>query len=219
MKLSEVKTILLKNLETFAMSYGFKIVKKDFALRKVCDKYSVTIDFTYNCWQDEIHLFPYVKIEFYQIHNICENNGYNLNYTAFINLLILKRIVNGDWTEDTGWQMQYKLEDRFILYSIQDIDIVIQKLNKLLPLALDYEKKYSSLNAIDALYNNAPTFKYNPNCSGQHIHCIIGLIVAKLVCNPQYDELQATYSNIIQDGDFLVETKVAFEQIKLFLSK
>lgn len=218
MKLSEVKALVLKELEPFAVNNGFKIVRKDFALRKVYDDHTVIIDFSYNYWQDEIHLFPYVKLEFNDIHRICEDNGYHLNYTAFLNLFILQIIVNGEWTEDSGWQMQYNFEDRFILYSAQDVFALMQKLNGLLALALDYAKEYSTLVAIDTLYNREPAFKYNPHCSGQNTHCIIGLIIAKLVGNPLYNELQTTYSNIVNEEDFLPEIKNAFEQIRLFLS-
>lgn len=218
MKLSEVKALLLKELEPFAVNNGFKVVKKDFALRKVYDNHIVTIDFSYNYWQDEIHLFPYVKIRFYDIHRICEDNGFDLNYTAFLNLFILQEIVNGSWTEDTGWQMQYKCEDRFVLYSVEDVLSLMPKLNKLLSLALDYIEENATLKAIDMLFNREPTFKYNPHCSGRNTHCLIGLIVAKLVNNPLYDKLEMTYSNIVKEEDFLQETKNAFERIKLFLS-
>ncbi len=217
MKLAVVKTELLKRLETFATNNGFKIVKKDFALRKVTDSHTAVISFDHNYWQDEIHLFPYVEIKNHIIHDICNKNDFHLNYTAFLNLFILQKIINKEWTKDTRWQMQYKRKDRFILYSIHDIDSVVQALDELLPLALDYEKKYSSLNAIDTLYNTEPTYEYNPYCSGRDVYCIIGLIAARLVNNPQYSALQMTYSNIVDNEDFLPETKEAFNRIRLFL--
>lgn len=47
----------------------------------------------YNSWGDEIHLFPYVQIKNKMILSICEANGFHLNYTAFINLLLLRKIL------------------------------------------------------------------------------------------------------------------------------
>ena len=106
---------------------------------------------------------------------------------------------------------------RYLEIYQEELSKVVQALDELLPLALDYEKKYSSLNAIDALYNTEPIFEYNPNCSGRDVHCIIGLIAAKLVNNPLYHAIQITYSNIVRNEDFLSETKEAFNRIRLFL--
>ena len=219
MKLIEVKNNILLGLDKFAKENQFKIVKKDFAIKKNTKEYICAFDFTYNYWQDEIHLFPFATIKINQIHNICKINGYDLNYTAFINLLFLEKYAKNKYDENTHWKMQYNQKDRFKIFSLNDIDKIIDKtLNLIYKYGLNYIKKYSNIKSIDNLYNKNP-FDYNPNCSGLNTHCIIGLISAKLSKNENYDKLEKIYSKIVEDNDFNDIDKVAFDKIKKYLKK
>ena len=69
--------------------------------------------------------FATIKIN--QIYNICKINGYDLNYTAFINLLFLEKYAKNKYDENTRWKTQYNQKDRFKIFSLNDIDKVIDK--------------------------------------------------------------------------------------------
>ena len=217
MKLTEVKNNFLLGFEEFAKEQNFKIVKKDFEIKKYEKEYTFAFQFDYNYWQDEIHLFPFVAIKLNQIHDICKINGYDLNYTAFINLLFLEKYFKNKYNEDTCWKMQYNQKDRLKIFSLNDIDKIIDKtLNLIYKYGLNYIEKYSNIKSIDALYNENP-LAYNPNCSGLNTHSIIGLISAKLSKNINYDNLEEIYSKIVRENDFNEIDKVAFEKIKNYL--
>ena len=217
MKLTEVKNNFLLGFEEFAKEQNFKIVKKDFEIKKYEKEYTFAFQFDYNYWQDEIHLFPFATIKINQIHNICKINGYDLNYTAFINLLFLEKYAKNKYDENTRWKMQYNQKDRFKIFSLNDIDKIIDKtLNLIYKYGLNYIEKYSNIKSIDALYNENP-LAYNPNCSGLNTHSIIGLISAKLSKNINYDNLEEIYSKIVRENDFNEIDKVAFEKIKNYL--
>ena len=217
MKLTEVKNNFLLGFEEFAKEQNFKIVKKDFEIKKYEKEYTFAFQFDYNYWQDEIRLFPFVAIKLNQIHDICKINDYDLNYTAFINLLFLEKYFKNKYNEDTCWKMQYNQKDRFKIFSLNDIDKIIDKtLNLIYKYGLNYIEKYSNIKSIDALYNENP-LAYNPNCSGLNTHSIIGLISAKLSKNINYDNLEEIYSKIVRENDFNEIDKVAFEKIKNYL--
>lgn len=217
MKLTEVKNNFLLGFEEFAKEQNFKIVKKDFEIKKFEKEYTCAFQFDYNYWQDEIHLFPFVAIKINQIHDICKINGYDLNYTAFINLLFLEKYAKNKYDENTRWKMQYNQKDRFKIFNLKDIDkSVYTTLNLIYKYGLNYIEKYSNIKSIDALYNENP-LAYNPNCSGLNTHSIIGLISAKLSKNINYDNLEEIYSKIVRENDFNEIDKVAFEKIKNYL--
>ena len=217
MKLAEVKNNLLLGFEEFARERKFKIVKKDFEIKKSEKEYTCAFQFDYNYWQDEIHLFPFVAIKINQIHDICKINDYDLNYTTFINLLFLEKYFKNKYNEDTRWKMQYNQKDRFKIFSLKDIDKAVDTiLNLIYKYGLNYIEKYSNIKSIDALYNEHP-HAYNPNCSGLNTHCIIGLISAKLSKNINYYKLEEIYSKIVRENDFNEIDKVAFEKIKKYL--
>ena len=217
MKLTEVKNNFLLGFEEFAKERKFKIVKKDFEIKKSAKEYTCAFQFDYNYWQDEIHLFPFVTIKINQIHDACKINGYDLNYTAFINLLFLEKYFKNQYNEDTRWKMQYNQKDRFKIFSLRDIDKAVDiTLNLIYKYGLNYIEKYSNIKSIDNLYNENP-LDYNPNCSGLNTHCIIGLISAKLSKNTNYPKLEKIYSKIVNDNDFNDIDKNAFEKIRNYL--
>ena len=117
MKLSEIKNNLLTTLSPLVLNDGFKPNKTLFCLKRDDKNNECQFSFDHNSWSDEIHLLPYVQIKNKMIHSICEANDFHLNYTAFINLLLLKKIYNGTYTEDSRWQMQYNQQDRFVIHN------------------------------------------------------------------------------------------------------
>lgn len=151
------------------------------------------------------------------IHSICEANGFHLNYTAFINLLLLRKIYDGTYTEDSKWQLQYDRQDRFIIFNKRDLENTEKEMINLVSFGLEYLETNNNVYAIDKMYNTPPLNKQNPNCSGFDTQCIIGLISAKLAHNENYGQICDYYSSSINSEDMLQDTRHKFESIKKFI--
>lgn len=181
MKINDVRNSILEKLSPFAVNNGFKVIKGRFALERNVSGKKDAIWFTYNSWGDEIHLFPYVSVDFSSIKSICNQCGFSLNYCAFINLLLFRRILTVGFNPDIRWQMQVANEDRIIVtedsYNPED---VYNQVNNLLEYAIGYFNQIRAISDVDRIYNERPISRYNPNCSGLDTHCFIGLISAWL---------------------------------------
>ena len=218
MKLGEVKNELLDRLTPFASTNGFKINKGQFLMNKKTLMGSASISFEHLSGLDNIQIQPYVEIKIDAIHNICEKHGFNLNYTAFINLFVLESVLNNTYTSDTQWKLQINQKERFSVHSIQDIGKIINRLIPMLDNAVNYINSNSCVESIDRMYNTDPLYEYNPNCSGMDTHCIIGLIAAKLN-NNNYSHIREIYSNKVECCDFLESTKHSYFAIRAFLDE
>jgi hypothetical protein len=218
MKLGEVKNELLDRLTPFASTNGFKINKGQFLMNKKTLMGSASISFEHLSGLDNIQIQPYVEIKIDAIHNICEKHGFNLNYTAFINLFVLESVLNNTYTSDTQWKLQINQKERFSVHSIQDIGKIINRLIPMLDNAVNYINSNSCVESIDRMYNTDPLYEYNPNCSGMDTHCIIGLIAAKLN-NNNYSHIREIYSNKVECCDFLESTKHSYFAIRDFLDE
>jgi hypothetical protein len=218
MKLGEVKNELLDRLTPFASTNGFKINKGQFLMNKKTLMGSASISFEHLSGLDNIQIQPYVEIKIDAIHNICEKHGFNLNYTAFINLFVLESVLNNTYTCDTQWKLQINQKERFSVHSIQDIGKIINRLIPMLDNAVNYINSNSCVESIDRMYNTDPLYEYNPNCSGMDTHCIIGLIAAKLN-NNNYSHIREIYSNKVECCDFLESAKHSFFAIRDFLDE
>lgn len=216
MNLREVKNELIVGLTPFASTNGFKINKVQFLMNKKTLMGSASISFEHLSGLDNIQIQPYVEIKIDAIHNICEKHGFNLNYTAFINLFILESVLNNTYTCDTQWKLQINQKERFSVHAIQDIGKIINRLIPMLDNAVNYINTNSCVESIDKMYNTNPLYEYNPNCSGMDTHCIIGLIAAKL-SNNNYSHIREIYSNKVDCCDFLESTKHSFFAIRDFL--
>lgn len=217
MKISEIKNELLTTLSPCVLNHGFKVNKTKFCLKKNDENNESQFSFDYNSWGDEIHLFPYVQIKNKMIHSICEANGFHLNYTAFINLLLLRKIYEGTYTEDSKWQLQYDRQDRFIIFNKRDLENTEKEMINLVSFGLEYLETNNNVYAIDKMYNTPPLNKQNPNCSGFDTQCIIGLISAKLAHNENYGQICDYYSSSINSEDMLQDIRLKFESIKKFI--
>lgn len=218
MRIKEIKQHLLTGLEPFATTNGFKIYKGKFCLSRKDNDRETGIFFTYNTWGFEIHIFPYVYVDFKDIRAICELCGFHLNYTAFINLRLLERINRSSFNPNLRWQMQCANEDRFVIIDDEtDIDKVVDNISSLMPLALDFISQTADIVLIDHLFNTLPIERYTPYCSGLDTHCIVGLIAAKLSGNMQYEKLRKMYEQIVDKEDFRDDMKASFAQIVKYL--
>ena len=164
MKIQDVKKHIFYALESFASANGFKILKGRFALSRKADNRTEEIFFTYCSWGFEVNLFPYVSVDYGEITTICNDCGFHLNHSAFINLLLLQRIKIQGFNPDLRWKMQVATTDRFILSDEEPADYnqLDMGLSTLFPIALDFLSQYDSIISIDQLFNTIPIEQYSP---------------------------------------------------------
>ncbi|MCX4284361.1 hypothetical protein [Duncaniella dubosii] len=219
MKIQNVKKHILNVLEPFASANNFKILKGRFALSRKVGNRTDEIFFTYCSWGFEVNIFPYVSVDYGEITTICNDCGFNLNHSAFINLLLLQRIKQRGFNEDLRWKMQVTKTDRFILSDDEtdDYNQLDIGLSPLLPISLNFLSQYNSINSIDRLFNNPPIEQYNPYCSGLDTHCMIGLISAKLSNNADYENIKQMYQRIVEKEDFTDNMKSSFTRLTTYL--
>lgn len=214
MHIKEIKQQILTGLEPFAAANGFKIYKGKFCLSRKDNNRETGVFFTYNTWGFEIQIFPSVYADFKEIRDICERCCFHLNYTAFINLRLLEKINRIGFNSELRWQIQCANEDRVVIIDGEtNIDTVIDKIQSLMPLALDFISQTADIVLIDRLFNTIPIDRYSPYCSGLDTHCIVGLIAARLSGNMEYEKLKRMYERIVAKEDFRDETKASFAQI------
>ena len=219
MKIQDVKKHIFHALESFASANGFKFRKGRFALSRKAGTRTDEIFFTYCSWGFEVNIFPYVSVDYGEITTICNDCGFHLNHSAFINLLLLQRIKIQGFNPDLRWKMQVATTDRFIL-SDDEPDYYNQLdmgLSTLLPIALDFLSQYDSINSIDQLFNTIPIEQYSPYCSGLDTHCMVGLISAKLSNNTDYENIKLLYQRIVEKEDFTNEMKSSFSRVVAYL--
>lgn len=220
MKINDIKYNIFAELEPFAVSNGFKAVKSQFALTRNYNNRTDKIYFTTNSWGFEIHLFPYVSVDFNEVTTICNACGFHLNHSAFINLRLLQEIKLHGFNPDLRWQMQVKNTDRFVLTD-NDLDYneFYKKLSPLLPLALDFISKNNSVNEIDRLFNTIQIERYSPYCSGLDTHCMIGIITAKISQNSNYEKIKQMYLRVVKYEDLTEEMKASFARVITYLEQ
>lgn len=86
------------------------------------------------------------------------------------------------------------------LYFDDDIEAAVESLEDYYTaIAKPYFAKYQDLKSIDEIINNPP-FEYSPADVGVGLEerCTKGLIVARLVDNPSYEQLVASYDEVIK---------------------
>jgi len=213
MKIQDIKNHLFYALEPFAEANGFRTVKSRFALsRKESDR-TDEIFFLTNSWGFEVQIFPCVSVDFRRVTEICNECGFHLNYSVFINLLLLREIELHGFNPDMRWQMQVKQHDRLVLSDkYPNYDQLDSNLFPLLPLALKFFSEYHNIKSLDQLYNQRPINQYSPYRSGLDTHCMVGIISARLADNPQYEEIKRMYQRIVKKENFRDEMKSSFSQ-------
>lgn len=219
MKIEDIKNHIFSVFEPFAIANGFKAVKNRFTFIRKEGKRKEEIFFAYSSWGFEVHIFPYVSVDFDDVTSICNECDFNLNHSAFINLLLLQRIKQRGFNPDLRWKMQVAKTDRFILSDDEpeDYNRLDIELSLLLPIALDFLSQYDSINSIDQLFNNPPIEQYSPYCSGLDTHCMVGLISAKLSHNADYENIKQMYQRIVSKEDFTDDMKFSFTRLTAYI--
>jgi hypothetical protein len=155
---------------------------------------------------------------------VCPNDipGYRIHPDVGMRFEIVEEIFH----KTSGWNPKYQKDTptigagvghiiaddnrkcEFRLKTEEDVPPVADKLADVFRnFALPYYEKFSSLQAIDAEFNNSPTERTR-NRSGGWLRCSTGIIVARLVGRPDYDELAKIYTRVMEqvDGGFYLKT-------------
>ena|SRR5690242_19714893 len=99
-----------------------------------------------------------------------------------------------------------------VLTTAKEIVSVFKKI------ALPYFQKYDSIKAIDAELNSEPT-KLTLHRIAPWLRCATGIIVAKLVNRPNYDQLVQVYSKVMSSSDkgfYFRRFKALVKSLELF---
>lgn len=217
MRISEVKKILVDIITPIGDKYGAKVVKRDVSLNYSHNGMNCGITFTYNLWDDEKQIFPYVEIDCPTMHRICDQVGFHLNHTCFINLFVLETMLKGKWKEDTAWQLQCENKDRFIVTDLSQLDDYKVYLSNLISMGIEWSRQIDSIQKIDEMFNIQYFKKKNPFCSGFDTHMFIGSIAARLAQNPQSKKIYDTYFELMKKKDLYESTKESFSQLDALL--
>jgi hypothetical protein len=157
-----------------------------------------------------------------QYHLACTNerSGYYVNPTVGVRIERVEEIFH----QSSGFDPKYRgdtatmgafvgellngdtLGCRFLLNSESDVHLVAQDLLRIFwQIAIPYFERWGSLEAVDAELNDDPT-RPTLHRSLAWFRCSTGIIVAKLVGRPDYEQLAATYGDIMtrdNDGFYL----------------
>jgi hypothetical protein len=197
----ELKSQDIKN--HISNTFGLEIKKDGFVYKKTNNEF-VLIDgdykFIFNieltAWSTSYELNVHLRISQKEIENILETILGKQRHRLTLNQEMLERLYyspdgrkNGKGESLGVWMT--KNED------ILPLDKILKSYYE--NIAMPYFKLFSNLEAFDDYMNNPP-FEYPPAYIGGALknRCMKGLIVAKLVQNPNYDELVATYDKWIK---------------------
>jgi hypothetical protein len=198
MKILTIKAKEVK--EAIASGLGNKFKRDGFVYKKTINQFEkIQGDFTSifnilitawsSCYSIDVRLYISQK----QIEKIYENivgKSQKLTIGNTINRIYAspdgRKVVNGNLVIN--------------IYFDEDVEAAVESLkNYYNTIAKPYFEKYQDLKSINNIMNNAP-FEHNPADVGGAFdsRCMKGLIVARLVNNPNYEQLVQTYDEAIK---------------------
>lgn len=200
MKIMTLKSNDIK--EIIALQFGDKLSKQGFVYKKTTNEFRcIKGDFTY----------------IFNIEQVPWSNSYSLNVRLYISQKkiedILERIIGKlRYRKTIGQEIGriYKSPDGRVvvngdmtiwLRQDEDVESAIETLYWYYnDIAKPYFERYNTLDAIDDIINKPP-FDHCPAHVGGNFdeRCMKGLIVARLVDSPIYDQLVAIYDAVIKE--------------------
>lgn len=200
MKLMTLKSNDIK--EKIAIQFGDKLSKEGFVYKKTMNEFRcIKGDFAYIfnieqvAWSNSHSLNVRLYISQKKVEDILEKIIGKLRYRKTMGQEIGRiykspdgrAVVNGDMTI---WLRQ----DEDVGSAIEALECYYNDIAK------PYFERYNTLNAIDDIINNPP-FEHCPAHVGGNFdeRCMNGLIVARLVDSPKYDQLVAIYDEAIKE--------------------
>jgi hypothetical protein len=216
MIMKEVKNTLLEGMDKSFQNLGFELNKNEIAYQRIKGSSVQTFYFLIFKKKDGIYVEPRWSIKLKEIldiyHKVATKEKKYFKYTPILeNSLgeLIKYVENGSET-GSGISMQYLIEN--------DEDVLT--LTKVIPkrfeeYVLPYFDKNSSNEKVDELLNKNP----RELCIHQWLYPLracVGIIAAKLVKNPRYNELLCIYEEELQEA--VPAYKEEFERLKLILN-
>jgi len=194
LKASEVKEKLSVGIGKELLNKGFVYKKGDNEFRRQEKDFTYIFNIEQVTWSDSYSLHVRLYISEKKIESTLERIIGKLRHKITLGQEIGriyrrtdgKKVINGDLSI---W-----------LREDQDVEAAIESLSWYYrDIAVVYFNKYSSLEALDNIMNNPP-FDHCPADVGGNFddRCMKGLIVARLVNNPRYEELGAICDEAIK---------------------
>jgi hypothetical protein len=208
---------LLKELEPFFKGYGYKLVisKREF-LNK--DK-EVELTFTLwsTLWSYGYSLQPQLHIRFLKAERIYKQFKKQSSFSFQYPMIVGNQL--GDLVFNEG---EYLLKRQSLdLYVEQEKDIakLKQDLKAIFTeTALPFYRRYRNLDYVEQVLN-APFEHYPKICNNIHIICRLGLILAMLTNNQNYEEIESRYLKINQEDGLHEESREEFKEFVGYLKK
>ena len=193
LKAKQIKELIAFGLTDLFEKDGFVYKKTINQFEKKEDDYTSIFNILQTAWSNHISISIRLNISQKQIENIYEKivgKSHKLSIGNTIDRIYAspdgRKVVNGDLTIN--------------IYFDDDVEASVESLeNYYNTIAKPYFEKYQTLNAIDDIMNHPP-FEHNPAHVGGSFdkRCMKGLIVARLVNNPEYEALVNTYDEAIK---------------------
>ncbi len=193
LKAKQIKELIAFGLTDLFEKDGFVYKKTINQFEKKEDDYTSIFNILQTAWSNHISISIRLYISQKQIENIYEKivgKSHKLSIGNTIDTIYAspdgRKVVNGDLSIN--------------IYFDDDVEAAVESLeNYYNTIAKPYFEKYQTLNAIDDILNNPP-FEHSPANAGLGLdeRCMKGLIVARLVDNPNYEKLVNTYDEAIK---------------------
>lgn len=192
-KAKEVKESIASGLMKVFLPDGFNYKKTNNQFEKIKGDYTSIFNLLITGWSNHFSIEVRLYISQKQIEKIYETivgKSHKLTLGNTINRIYAspdgREVVNGNLSVN--------------LYFDEDIEAAVETLeNYYNTIAKPYFEKYQDLKSIDDIMNNPP-FENNPAHVGGIFadRCMKGLITARLVDNPNYEQLVMTYDEAIK---------------------
>ena len=194
LKAKEVKEIIASGLKNEFLKEGFLYKKTINQFERINGNYASIFNLLITAWSNHFSIDVRLYISQKEIEHIYESivgKSHKLTIGNTIDRIYAspdgREVVNGNLSIN--------------IYFDEDVEAAIESLeNYYNSIAKPYFDKYQDLKSIDDIINNPP-FENNPaNVGGSFDkRCMKGLIVARLVDNPNYEQLLATYDEAIKE--------------------
>jgi len=194
LKASEIKKAIAQNFGTRLKSdgYVYNASKNEFYSRK--EEFTFLFNIVQTAWSDHYSLSVRLYISNKQVESTYESilgSSHKLTIGNSIERIAKspdgREVINGNMA--------------VLLLQDQDIDAAVETLERYyITIAKPYFEKYNSLTELDKLINNPPFDHCPAHVGGSFTNrCIKGLIVARLVDNPKFDEIVTIYDEVIKE--------------------
>jgi len=194
-KAKEIKEIVSLGLDKVFSEEGFKFNKSSNEFRMQSEGFLSIFNMEQVAWSDHFSINVNLWISQKDIERILEKIIGRTRHKITLGDDIARiskspdgrKIVNGNLA--------------ILLIHDEDIEAAIDTLKQyFFEIAKPYFAKYNSLQALDDIINNEP-FSHCPAHVGGNFdeRCMKGLIVARLVSNPKYNELASIYDEAIKE--------------------